>query len=285
MSSKRPTEGQGDAAAPDRPAGVRSVERAIDLLQALNQQAVSTIDDLCRRTGLPKATITRLLRTFESRGLVAQSTRFGAYHLAAGISSLNSGYDSKPRAIVAAVPVCDALTREVKWPVTLALFDVDAMVVRYSTIPQSPLSLLHSSINLRRSMVGRALGRAYLAFCPDDERDFIIESLKSSAREEDQLVHDLPALHDILARTRKQGYALRDPDFSTRSCTLAIPVVHDSRIVATLGLSWFASVMRPDDAVQRYLTPLRDAAQQIAAGLASLDGQTSGERASPGAPG
>lgn len=249
--------------------GIRSVERAIDVLQALNQQAVSTIDDLSRRTGLPKSTITRLLRTFEQRGLVAQSARFGAYHLAPGIASLHSGYDSRPQAIAAAIPVCDALTREVKWPVTLALFDVDAMVVRYSTIPQSPLSLLHSSINLRRSMVGRALGRAYLAFCEAKERDFIIESLKGSTREEDQLVHDLPALHAILDRTRSEGYALRDPNFSSRSCTFAIPVVHADRVIATLGLSWFASVMQPDEALSRYLAPLQEGARQIAAELRS----------------
>ncbi len=270
MSAERPPSRSTDSTSVSS-TGVRSVERAIDLLQALNQQAVSTIDDLCRRTGLPKATIARLLRTFESRGLVAQSTRFGAYHLASGISSLTSGYDRKPQAIEAAIPVCDALTRHVKWPITLALFDVDAMVVRYSTIAQSPLSLLHSSINLRRSLVGRALGRAYLAFCSQQEREFILASLKESTSEEDRLIHDLPTLLEILKRTRKQGYALRDPEFSSRSCTLAIPVMHDARIVATLGLSWFSSVMQPDEAVRRYLAELRGAARQIAGGLTSLD--------------
>ena len=259
---------------PPPPAGVRSVERAIDLLQALNQQAVSTIDDLCHRTGLPKSTITRLLRTFESRGLVAQTARFGAYHLASGVMSLASGYNRKPQAVEVAIPVCDALTRQVKWPVTLALFDIDAMVVRYSTIPQSPLSLLHSSINLRRSMVGRALGRAYLAFCPKEEREFILASLKDSTREEDRLIHDLPALRDLLNRTRKQGYALRDPEYSGRSCTLAIPVRRDAHVVATLGLSWFSSVMQPDEAVRRYLPELREAARRITAGLASMDRET-----------
>lgn len=250
---------------------IRSVSRAIELLQALNQQSVSTIDDLYRRTGIPKATITRLLRTFESKDLVAQSSRFGAYHLASGVASLNSGYDGKSQSIELAIPLCDALTRQVKWPVTLALFDVDAMVVRYSTIPQSPLSLLHSSINLRRSMVGRALGRAYLAFCGRQEQQFIIDLLKASPHDEDHLVHDTPALREILRSTRKQGYALRDPEFSERSCTMAIPVFHGKNIVATLGLTWFSSIMQPDIAVARYLDALRLTASRISDRLDLLE--------------
>lgn len=250
---------------------IRSVTRAIELLQALNQQSVSTVDDLHRRTRIPKATIARLLRTFESKGLVAQSSRFGAYYLASGIASLHSGYTGKSQAIEHAIPLCDALTRKVKWPVTLALFDVDAMVVRYSTIAQSPLSLLHSSINLRRSMVGRALGRAYLAFCGREEQQFIIESLRASPLNEDHLVHDLPALREILRGTRKQGYALRDPAFSDRSCTMAIPVFQRKKVVATLGLTWFSSIMCPEVAVGRYLEPLRETAGQISDRLGQLE--------------
>ncbi|VCU68568.1 Transcriptional regulator KdgR [Pigmentiphaga humi] len=262
-----PPDGQDDRAR----AGIRSVERAIELLQALNRQAVSSIDDLYRRTGIPKPTIARLLRTFEAKGLVAQSARFGAYYLASGMASLYCGYNHQPQVIEVARPVCDALTREFKWPVTLALLDVDAMVVRYSTIPQSPLSLLHSSINLRRSLVERALGLAYLAFCDAQEREFILDVVRRSGREEDALAHDRDGLEQLLAATRRQGYALRIPELSEQSCTMAIPVCHRGRIAATLGLTWFSSVMTPAEAVDRYLARLTASANQIASGLGQLN--------------
>lgn len=260
-------------AAPDDPrppAGIRSVERAIEVLQALNRQAVSSIDDLYRRTGIPKPTIARMLRTFEAKGLVAQSSRFGAYYLTSGIMSLHCGYSHQPQVIEVATPLCDALTREFKWPTTLALFDVDAMVVRYSTIPQSPLSLLHSSINLRRSMVGRALGRAYLAFCGAKERQLILDVVRQSGREEDRLAHDPAALERILTQTRELGYAFRDPAFSEQSCTLAIPVIHGNMIVATLGLTWFSSIMTRTQAAERYLARLQATADAISARLHEL---------------
>src|SRR5690606_14091239 len=42
---------------------IRSVERAIDVLQALNRRPLSTLHDLHSDTGLPKPSIVRLLRT------------------------------------------------------------------------------------------------------------------------------------------------------------------------------------------------------------------------------
>ena len=43
-----------------------------------------------------------------------------------------------------------------------AVLENNAMVVRYSTIPLSPLAMRHSTINVRLSLVSRAIGRAYL---------------------------------------------------------------------------------------------------------------------------
>jgi len=276
--------------APGRPAspirtGIRSVERAIELLQALNRQPVSTIDDLYRRTAIPKATIARLLRTFEAKGLVGQSARFGAYYLAAGVASLNCGYVHGPRVIEVATPLCDELTREIKWPTTLALFDIDAMVVRYSTIPQSPLSLLHSSINLRRSMVGRALGRAYLAFCSAEEQELILGVVRQSGRDEDRLAHDPENLKRILEATRARGYALRDLEFSKQSCTMAIPVRQGDATVATLGLTWFSSVLTPEQAVERYLAKLQATADRISATLGGSECKTPVNTEFPGVSG
>ena len=54
---------------------VQSVVRAIELLQALNRQPVSTIDVLHRQTGFPKPSIVRLLQTLESKGLVRHAPR------------------------------------------------------------------------------------------------------------------------------------------------------------------------------------------------------------------
>ncbi len=127
---------------------IRAVSRAIDLLQALNRQPISTVDDH-GQTAIPKPTIVRLLRTFLTKGLVRHASKHGAYYLTSQVQSLSVGYHSAPKIVEAAAPLLDAMTSRVKWPMAVAVPDGNAVVIRYSTVPHSPLALLHSSINMR----------------------------------------------------------------------------------------------------------------------------------------
>ncbi len=249
---------------------VRSVERAIELLQCLNRQPISTLDLLHKQTGLPKPSLVRLLQTLVAKGLVNHAPQHGAYYLTSAVHTLSCGYHSEPRIIEAAAPVADALTAKFKWPAAVAVFDTDAVVVRYSTIAQSPLSLLHSSINMRLSLVSRALGRAYLAFCPPDEQQVILKLLAHSHEADDQIVHDLPAVMAMLAETRRSGYALRSPAVSTASNTLALPIFEDGHVVASLGLTWFSSALSTEQAIARLYPHLLVATQKITTRLGTL---------------
>lgn len=251
---------------------VRAVVRAIDLLQALNRQPVSTIDLLYRQTGIPKPSLVRLLQTFEAKGLVRHAPQPGAYFLASGVTALTAGYHGEPRVVEAAAPLLDALTPQVKWPLTLAVFDGDAVVVRHSTIPKSPLSFLHSSIGMRLSLAGQALGRAYLAFCPRGEQTLLMATLAQSTRPEDALARDRAALRRVLTETRRRGYALRDPAVRPESNTIAVPVMDGRQPIASIGLTWFASTMAPDEAARRYLARLRETADTVARRLAGAAG-------------
>ncbi len=249
---------------------IRSVERAIDLLLALNRYPVSSLDLLHKQTGMPKPTIVRLLKTLEKKGLVAKSPQYGAYGLTSGVKTLSSGYHGEPRIVEAAIGALDEFTEKVKWPVAIAVLDYDAMIVRYSTIPNSPLALLHSTINMRLSLVGRALGRAYLGFCGREEARALIDILKLSEHEEDAMAHDSKAVLAMIRDTRKKGFALRSPGIRPVSGTLAVPVFEGSRVVATIGMTWIASTLPNDQAVARYLGPLQEASANITKKLAEL---------------
>jgi IclR family mhp operon transcriptional activator len=148
--------------------------------------------------------------------------------------------------------------------------DGDAMVVRYSTIPHSPLSFFHSTINMRLSLLTQALGRAYLAFCEPPEQAALIELLARPHGQADETALDEAAIRAMLAEVRERGYALRDPRVRPESSTLAVPVFEPPRVAATLGLTWFSSALTVPQAVERFLPPLRQASAEITAALASL---------------
>jgi IclR family mhp operon transcriptional activator len=247
----------------ERESSIRAVERAITLLRAMNQLPVSTLDGLHQLTSLPKPTLIRLLRTFEDLGLVAHGARPGEYQLLDGVNALNSGYHHVPRVVEIAAPLVRELTEEIKWPIAVAMLDVDALVVRYSTIPYSPLSLLHSSINMRLSLVSRALGRAYLAFCSSEEQEMLLEVVRQSHHPEDRLAQDREAVQAMLDQTRKRGYALRDSAVRPVSGTIAVPVMAREFVAASIGLTWFSSALTTEKVVDRYLDQMLKASRRI----------------------
>ncbi|CAN5735808.1 DNA-binding transcriptional regulator [soil metagenome] len=250
---------------------VESVVRTLALLEALNREPIATIAKLHARTQIPKPSIVRLLRTLESQGYVKHGAVAGSYLLTSKVRALASGYHSEPRIVEAVAPLLDALTEEVRWPSALAVPEGGSIVVLYSTIPASPLSLLHSSINMKLSLVSRALGRAYLAFCDADEREVLIKLAAASDEAEDRGARDLRTLTDTLELVRRQGYALRDVTVRPVSRTLAVPVFDARRAVAAIGITWFASTMKSEEAVERYLEPLLLVAAKARAALAARE--------------
>lgn len=246
------------------------VVRTLQVLRALNSQPVSTLDALHRQTSIPKSSIVRLLHTLESEGLVRRAPQYGAYYLTSEVTALSSGYHSEPRIVEASSPVADRLTRELKWPVSIAVKEGDAMVIRYSTIPKSPLSFFHSTINMRISMVTQAMGRAYLAFTDPVEREALIEMLSDPLDESSQAVDSI-SLRTVLEEIRTQGYALRDPRVRPESSTIAVPIFEAQRVVATLGLTWFTTALSLDQAVTRFLVSLQQASTGITKSLGEID--------------
>jgi IclR family mhp operon transcriptional activator len=255
---------------------VEAVVRAVQMLECLNQHPVTSIAQLHRQTDIPKPSLVRLLRTLESLGYVRRTPKAGGYLLTSKVRALASGYHSEPRIVEVVAPLLDALTESIKWPAALAVPDHGAAVIRYSTIPDSPLALLHSSIDMRLSFLTRALGRAYLAFCEDEEREALISLASVADNPENAAAQDRKSLDATLELIRRQGYALRDPKVRPVSNTLALPVFDAHRVVASVGVTWFASTMRADEAVKRYLGMLQDVAATAKAALAGPERQGQG---------
>lgn len=212
-----------------------SLEKGLSLLELVNSQATISLADLHARTGLSKPTIIRLLKALEARGYVTKISRKLGYRVGSRALSLSSGFHGAPKIAEIAAPFLDALTTEILWPASLATLDLDAMVVRYSTIPLSPLSHKHSTLNNRLELGCRAHGRAYLCYCSERERQALFQLIE-------------PADYEYLERHRErfcqQGWTDRDPELAPRSNSIAAPIKgKTSGVVATVCITYFRSVV------------------------------------------
>ena len=159
---------------------VEAASRTLLLLEELNRHRVTSIDRLHKATGLPKSTVVRLMKSLCALGYAANDRRQGGYAVASRVKSLSNGFHGDPLVVEAARPWALAFTRQYHWPIAIAVLDRSSVVVRFSTIPDSPVSPFHGTLNMHLSLLGRALGRAYLAFCPMSERSMLLDILTRS---------------------------------------------------------------------------------------------------------
>jgi IclR family transcriptional regulator, mhp operon transcriptional activator len=245
-------------------APVESVRRAIHLLHELNRQRVSSVGHLHDATGLPKPTVVRLLDTLIALGYVVNDRRQGGYQVTSLVRSLSAGFHGDPLVVEAARPWAIAFTRKFHWPVAVAVLDRDAVTVRFSTIPDSPMSPFHATINMRLQLMSRALGRAYIAFCPPNERNLLLDMLRTSDDPEAEAARDRDAALTLLAMIRRAGFAERSATVEPKSSsTIAVPVMLGRKVLATVGVTYFTSAIPKAEAIARYVPPLKEMAKNI----------------------
>lgn len=242
-------------------APIKSVEKAFFILEYLNHQTVTRVADLAEATGYPTPTVVRLLETLTQLGYVQKVSRWSGYCLTQKVLSLSAGFHGLPEVFTAARAAAEALTAQIKWPAAICSFDNDAMVVRFSTIPSSPLSHKQSTVNRRLEMLTRAHGRAWMAFCSAEERERIWESLiKTNQIEPEALAQKRAENEVLLAKFRRLGYAHRNPKIEPDTTTLAAPIIVDGRLTGTLGVTFFTGAKLNHEDIAR---PLCAAARSI----------------------
>ncbi|HWL05315.1 MAG TPA: helix-turn-helix domain-containing protein [Xanthobacteraceae bacterium] len=243
---------------------VRSVTRALELLSLLNRDRGSSIAELHMETGLPKPTIVRLLETLVDTGYVAKDPGRAEYRVTNSVERLSAGFYGSPLIVQAARDAALDLTRRLKWPITVAVFDNDAMVVLYSTVPESPISPGRPPAFSRYRMLTRAHGISFLAFCSEEQRELIVSSLLKSKHPEDRLANSPAMIARLISEARKHGYAFRDSRVDPKiSSSMAVPLVLNGEAIGSLGLTYFTSALSRAQAIERYVPELQKAATSV----------------------
>jgi len=122
------------------PKSIRSLERGLYVLQALQEQPISSLHDVYRFTGIPTPTLLRILHTLEQAGVVSRRLADGQYRISANQSHLTRKPDRYDRVAEAAAPVLDRLCRKISWPSDLMVPAGDHMEIRESSRVRTPFS-------------------------------------------------------------------------------------------------------------------------------------------------
>lgn len=242
---------------------IKAVQRALSVLRALNELRCASVGDIHRSTGISKPTVVRMLETLINEGYVARDNFFGGYRVTSQVQELSSGFSGKPILIEAARGWTVGLTRKVKWPVSLGTASEGEMFVDFTTSPISPWSYPFAVLHTRLRMLTTAMGRCYLAFCPDDEREALLESYRAKASMPG-LTAEIGRASRAVDQIRANGYAHPDPQHASRRFEfIAVPIMEGERCIATMGMGFYRRAVPFGEVRERLYKPMREAALRI----------------------
>jgi DNA-binding IclR family transcriptional regulator len=159
----------------------RSLERGIDLLRAFRPGSTLLGNgDLAERTGLPRATVSRLTLTLVRSGMLQLDRASGAYRLAPAVLSLAHAMRSGSEVLAAAAPLMRERAERERVNIGLAAPDGDEMVYLESIRYSRRVALRTVVSGQRVPMALTSLGRAYLAAVPDERRRALLAHFQST---------------------------------------------------------------------------------------------------------
>ncbi|WP_370321652.1 helix-turn-helix domain-containing protein [Oricola sp.] len=242
---------------------IRALQRGVSVLQAVNKLNGAKPADIADATGIPRASIYRLLETLEEMRMVHRDHFTNKWRPTANVRSLSSGFREEDWVCQNAVPHILELGRQVLWPVDLVTFRNNRMEVRESTHQISPYSVHSGIVGQEMPVMETASGRAMLAFMPEEERGALLALLSEvTGRLPPFLMRD-GELAVILDRVRELGVGFRKIDFTPETGSISAPIWHNQRILACVTVVWSTKALQLERAIELYRDKLFETAEAI----------------------
>ncbi len=192
----------------ERRESVQSLERALDVLEALAVGGELGVTELATRTGLVPSTAHRLLSTLAKRGYVSQSSESGRYLLGYKVVEVASGLERRlERLRAAARPHLEAIQQATSETVNLVVLDGDR-VVYVDQVEGSRSVRMFTTVGTAVPAHTTGSGKAILAFGPADAVEALYAGREPLERLTDSTLVTVAELERDFAQIRRRGYAI-----------------------------------------------------------------------------
>ena len=151
---------------------VRSVERALAIVELLDEHQALGLEELHYLTRLPKATVSRMLLTLQEQGWVYRGLSDRRYRLRAQRLFGDTQQRFKRQVVESAAPWLLELSERTGLVVDLSCFDGERLEVMESAIPSVLRKLYPNNCQIvgqHASLFHSAMGKACLTQLPAEE--------------------------------------------------------------------------------------------------------------------
>jgi len=158
---------------------VTALARGLEVLRCFSpEDRYLGHQDIVRKTGLPKATISRLVHTLAKIGYLSYSKELGKYHLGTGVLSLGYSLLSNMTILKIARPYMQELADYSHAASSIGARDRLSMVYLESCRCTDTTFTLGLEAGARIPLATTAMGKALLCTLPDAERDYLLDHIR-----------------------------------------------------------------------------------------------------------
>jgi IclR family transcriptional regulator, acetate operon repressor len=254
------------------------VERALELLEALADPGEARgVSELGRATGLPVATIHRLLATMASRGYVRQDPASHKYTL--GSHLIRLGEAATRHFGRFARPYLAELMETSGETANLAVLE-DGQVAYVAQVPSRQHRVrMFTEVGRRVLPHSSAVGKVVLAFRPRAEVEALLARM-GLPRRTSKTITDLGRFLAELDTVARQGYAVDSGEEEVGVRCLAVPVFGVGESVAAMSVSAPEGRLEPKD-IERILPEMLRISAALTGAFISSTGQPDPGTAAP----
>ncbi|MCR5084264.1 MAG: IclR family transcriptional regulator [Succinivibrionaceae bacterium] len=243
----------------------KSLSKALQILDSMAiHRGPCSITELGAELSLNKSNVHDILATFEHFGYVTKDPVTRRYSLSMRFIELAHSVGSGLGIQDLARARVHQLANDLSEVVYFGIPHGDHVLYLEGGSPGALIST-HMVTGMTAPMYCTGIGKAMLAFLPDEDRERIL-ALPRQAFTDHTLV-GIRELRADLARTRAQGYSVDNMEHELGVKCVAVPVLgKDGEVLGALSVTG-PSLRFPDEVIGGYAATLRDAAARIAEGV------------------
>ena len=262
---------------------VRSIDRALYIIQFLNQDNGVTANYMSTATQIARPTTYRILETLKGLGFIRKDES-GRYWLEPEILSLSSGYIENQALFDTLNNFLEGLSISIPWPLSISTRKGNCMVIRASTDLDSEMAASRK-LTPGWSMPGllnSAAGVVYTAFCEKKTRKQILDLIEGEPTSPTLAGLSRKNIEAKLDETRERGYVVIEHNinwnWADRTSAIAVPIFSEGFLFGSLSLRFFRERMSESNVVASYLSSLQDTAFDVGKSLRTTDSSKANQR-------
>lgn len=223
------------------PQVITALARGLSVLRCFRQgDRYLGNQEIAARTGLPKATVSRLTQTLTILGYLNHSKRFNQYSLGAAVLSLGYSMRGNMDILKTARPLMQELADYAEASVSLAAPDDLHMVYLENCVARANMIALRIEVGARTRIANTAMGRALLCGLAEDERDALIQRIRQATPDE-EWPKILAGIEQGARDYAQKGFCFSLGDWRENVNSIAIPLIQTDRSVLAIncgGPAW-----------------------------------------------